>query len=466
MDVPVQPPQAPLSLASPSPHSEATILHPTCLSLNALPPELIGIILAYVPLRPRLLIASTVCQRWRAIALRVPTALPPLRPRQAALALELLPHVTRMYATLLPQRTCLRSLRHLNYRGTKVPALVPFAQLSSLTALSVMCGHKAEVSAADGTVIARLVRNCAVSLTSLTLDDLRDVPIVVADVYLTHLRHLSLSLAKRGRVGASELLATHSTQLTSLRILRLGRARSDSPAISSPVEVVGLRYPLLREAFVHTELSQEDVDLARFTSNAPALTSLQLNLRRYAPASLLPYATSLKALHLRQLQRLDIGPCTRLTKLYSSAPLSDVLALGYAANLRSLMCVVGTGDALVAALAHMTSLKKLRLQIVPSSAASLVGVALPASPRLRQVTLDVMAANLQGPSIALLRSFLAANGVNPIREIKVLSVPDAPDVAWAALLAEAERRGVESFRTQPSVVPSSQRRLYRSMYVV
>lgn len=59
---------------APAQSSPSFSLHPLSAS-EKLPPEVLGYILSFIPMRPRLLIASRVCKRWRRAALGVPVEL-------------------------------------------------------------------------------------------------------------------------------------------------------------------------------------------------------------------------------------------------------------------------------------------------------------------------------------------------------------------------------------------------------
>lgn len=102
------------------------------------PADLLLPIFAGVPLRPRILVLSVVCKRWRHLALRSPAWLPRLRPTATASALKILQDVRGMRdvpsKVTAPSSVCdlvLESGSAVQERGV--------SGLTGLTALSYDC---------------------------------------------------------------------------------------------------------------------------------------------------------------------------------------------------------------------------------------------------------------------------------------------------------------------------------------
>lgn len=113
---------------------------PTKETWASAPTDILLLMFADVPLRPRILVLGVVCKRWRHLALRIPAWLPRLRPKATASALKVLQNVHGMF-DVPSQVTAPSSVRDLVLkRGSTVQERC-VSGLTGLTALSYDCSY-------------------------------------------------------------------------------------------------------------------------------------------------------------------------------------------------------------------------------------------------------------------------------------------------------------------------------------
>lgn len=176
-----------------------------------LPSDLVQLVLSHIPTRPRIMVLSLVCKKWRAIVIRTIKFLPPLPFDRLAAALAQLPSVTALsinypsarFRTLLPPS--LRELKITPFMMGPCPC-ADLVHVSDLTLLALNIHHCAHMET--------IIRNNAPTLESLILTLASPGPFSLPRKH-TSLQKLMIdapfpmlhSLCMRGSTDDSELIS-------------------------------------------------------------------------------------------------------------------------------------------------------------------------------------------------------------------------------------------------------------------
>lgn len=256
--------------------------------------DLVQLILSLIPRRPRLLVASLVCKRWRAAALRTVTHTH-MRSRDSVRAFDLLPNLTSISFSpgFLMSASAPARITHLSIKPPVGPTdLLDAAPLASLTRLTSI---KLYVSTSTPKLIALLATHAStiqsLRLTVFDLAPANQLPL------LPQLRHLEC----RGHPEhVTDLVRATGTQLHSLRI--------ECDAGNIHILLASVSYPVLRT-----------LSLPRLPSglalSAPLITRLGLTACAAAPDAAAPDAASLVECDARSLTLPGRYPSLRTLRL-------------------------------------------------------------------------------------------------------------------------------------------------------
>lgn len=325
-------------------------------ALTALPSDMLAYLFAFVPLRPRLLVLSAVCKRWRYIVFTSLSALPPLRWAKANLApaLGLFSRLTSLSLTALARidHPLPGRLRHLCMRRVAALSLTALVELTGLTSLEL-----ADCAIGRREFMA-LLDPLRTSLTSLSLNVFAAGN--AAYLHATHfprLADLELSFAPVKQPGSTnDIVIAHAEQLTRLSVQTI-RSVADYASLPrltsftvtyydvSRLAQFMLRHPRVTELRLLGGFTLPAIDAANEAHFAPALRTIALSspqvevdLRVLAPLTRL---SSLCMPH--QLLLFHVAPaalCAQLTALdihnafHASPPavlslFSNVTSLGF-----------------------------------------------------------------------------------------------------------------------------------------
>lgn len=241
-------------------------------SFAALPLDILQLILGFIPLRPRLLVAALTCTRWREAARRATTALPGhLALAAYGAACKCLPLVASLSITLPP-------------RDFTFPTVI--TSLSTLTSLEVRMELR---SSPDW--LAGLLENNVASLTSLSAHLTQQATPFVAEhliqARLPSLHTLSLQWYRWARVSLASvapvtaLVTAYSSQLLSLSLV----CHDPALFLASPTS-----FPRLTR-FVANNLKAGEVDA--IVKAAPQLANLGTTVAGCTPPSWFPLLSHL-----------------------------------------------------------------------------------------------------------------------------------------------------------------------------
>lgn len=274
----------------------------------SLPSDLLVYVFAFSPLRPRLLVLSLVCKRWRHLLLNSITALPPICWATANLApaLGLFPRLTSLSLTALgridhplPGRLrhlCMRRIASLSHT-----ALVELTALTSLELADCAIGRREFVALFDP------VRTALTSL-SLNVFASANAPYLHA-THFPRLVDLEISFSPvQFSATPHGMVIAHAEQLTRLSVASI---RAVPEHVSFPRLV----------AFSVTYYDAQR--LANFVSRHPRVTDLRLLRSFTLPAidqhNAVHLAPALNTITLNSPQPEEdirvLAPLTRLTRL-------------------------------------------------------------------------------------------------------------------------------------------------------
>lgn len=319
------------------------IVSPPAVSLDCLPSDLLALIVRLVPLRPRLMILSLVCKRWRRLCLQTIDRLPSLSDGPLCSALRVLPNVTSLGCPLPPSLPRLPStlreltlLSHVWYHRDLTQRLYALPTLTSLDmrglrfAGPLLLLHSTSITKLSllDTTLASAPHIFMISFPHLrTLRLPFDSSAGVESWLFLHLIHLSeLSLSARAPPSASRVCPL----LRSLRRLEVPGEHSDAwLRLLLPLTVGSVRLCIHASSALST-LPDAHADLRpslELLSSTPE--SLDALTRRYPIVSLDSADTDLHlyrslAPHLTALTRLSLalhhvtgGDCLALPSLTS-----------------------------------------------------------------------------------------------------------------------------------------------------
>lgn len=283
------PAAAPAAIMPPAPFPAS---HSDLTGSATLPTDIIQLVLGFVPLRPRLLVAAMVCRRWSEAARRATTALPGhLKLTAYHTACQRLPVVTSLCVTQpLPSDDSFRAV----------------AQLSALTSLTIRTDHSSPAN-----MLAQLLAQNGKSLTTLGVrlfSCTRSQVAALADAELPALRTLHMQwplwelIDTDTGTAIAALLAKLSPQLRSLSLI------SKDP-IALPEA-----FPQLKHYFTNNLFLPPPIEplLAR----APQLGSISYHATSRISAALLPRVSHLRLLGSWQIPLLkQVVALSTLTSL-------------------------------------------------------------------------------------------------------------------------------------------------------
>lgn len=264
---------------------------------EALPSELIEAILAYLPLRPRLLVAALVCKRFRrAVPLtirKLPSDLWPQVSKQALLSFANLEQLN--WSTALPP-LCEEDARTIGARVSEIvvsSGSIPMAYFSTSLRSLVLEDTFSQVRAVLDIV--------ATSLTKLHCYSLQ-----LETCFMPQLRDL------KAKYINTNVITKHASQLTSLAIsVWMFLSTAALSAVAAP------QLTSLALTFENGVSSLQASDLFKWVSTLPALTSLDLAFKGDShpiPTPLLKFLRSLAVSHA-MLPSTDDSTYPRLCSL-------------------------------------------------------------------------------------------------------------------------------------------------------
>lgn len=233
--------------------------------------DVLQLIVASVPLRPRLMVLSFVCRRWREAVRRAPAHLPGLKPDRYDAACKFLASITS-----LSLENDVAESKEEHY----LPIRDATATLTSLTSISLQHHFWINKFYPDAMLMAPLLARNRATLVSLSLElPTRALLELLGSTDLPALRSLALVCLPQ----AAEVVVAVLKRLTQLRSLSL---RSTRPSEEFFTALQALRFPLMSHLAVQVYTPTDErlrVSRARYlevvedtAAIAPNATSLDV----------------------------------------------------------------------------------------------------------------------------------------------------------------------------------------------